>query len=123
MKKNDAIFLCLILGIALAFLLYQRFAIKQDDSGFVVVERDGSAEERYPLSEDRVIRLASELGNNTLTIQGGKAAVTEADCPDRICMKQGTIDKNGQSIICLPHRLVIRIESGEEDSVDGITGS
>ncbi len=123
MKKHDAIFLCLILGIACAIFLYQRFILEPDVSGVVVVERDGSVSERYPLSVDREVLLSSDLGSNTLTIKDGKASVSEADCPDRICMKQGTIDKNGQSIICLPHRLVIRIESGEEAAVDGITGS
>ncbi len=123
MKKHDAIFLCLILGIACAFFLYQRFAVKPDPACVVVVECDGSVSERYPLSEDREVVLSSDLGSNTLTIRDGKASVTEADCPDRICMKQGMIDKNGQSIICLPHRLVIRIESGEEADFDGVTGS
>ncbi|MCR4705333.1 MAG: NusG domain II-containing protein [Lachnospiraceae bacterium] len=123
MKKHDAIFLCLILGIACAFVLYQRFVIRPESSGFAVVERDGRVEARYPLSEDRKVFLSSDLGSNTLTIEDGKVSVSEADCPDRICMKQGTIDKNGQSIICLPHRLVIRIESGEEASVDGVSGS
>ena len=41
-----------------------------------------------------------------------------SDCPDQICVKQGKIKKQGESIICLPHKLVIRIASEEYPEVD-----
>lgn len=54
----------------------------------------------------------------------GGISIEDADCPDKICLKQGFINKPGQSIICLPHKLVIEIigDTKEEKSseIDGI---
>ena len=73
---------------------------------------------RYPLSEDRTVRIESPGGYNLLTIAGGAAAVTEADCGDHTCVRTGEIRLDGQSIICLPHKVVITVEGGEADGVD-----
>jgi hypothetical protein len=54
---------------------------------------------------------------NTLVIEGGRARIEAADCPDKLCVKQRAISKAGESIICLPHKLVIRIS--RESGVDG----
>ena len=54
---------------------------------------------------------------NTLVINGGKASIVSADCPDKLCVHQQEISKAGESIICLPHKLVVRIEgTGEVDA-------
>jgi hypothetical protein len=42
----------------------------------------------------------------------------DADCPDKLCEKQGKISKNGQSIICLPNKIVIKINSDTDTDVD-----
>ncbi|WP_440248169.1 NusG domain II-containing protein [Catenibacterium faecis] len=41
-----------------------------------------------------------------------------ATCPDHLCIKQGTINKKGQSIICLPHKLIVEVVSGDEKQQD-----
>ena len=45
----------------------------------------------------------------------------EADCPDRLCVKQKAICKNGETIVCLPHKVVVEIRSQEENLLDGQT--
>ena len=55
-----------------------------------------------------------------MTIQDGQAFIEEADCPDKLCVKHKPISRNGESIICLPHKLAIRIVGGEEEEVDVI---
>ena len=45
-----------------------------------------------------------------------------ADCPDQVCVRQGAVRYNGESIVCLPHRLIVSIEGGVENGVDGSTG-
>lgn len=77
----------------------------------------------YPLTEDGVYVLSgAEKGTNLLKVQAGKAWIESADCPDGLCIRQGSISKSGQSIICLPHKLVITIEGGEKAEVDAIAG-
>ena len=58
---------------------------------------------------------------NLLVIQDGKADVTEASCPDGICVNHRAISKQGQSIVCLPNKVVVEIENGEESDLDAVT--
>ena len=77
-----------------------------------VVTVDGGEIARYSLLEDREVRLEAGEGYNILTISGGRAAVTEADCGDHTCVGAGWIGRQGEAVICLPHRLVVYIEGG-----------
>ena len=91
------------------------------DGGAVVVEQDGRETARYALSEDRTVRIEGEGGYNLLVIQGGEAWLSEADCPTQLCVKTGKIRYAGQSIVCLPHRLAMRIVGGAS-ALDAVTG-
>ena len=91
------------------------------DGGAVVVEQDGRETARYALSEDRIVRIEGERGFNLLVIQGGEAWLSEADCPTQLCVKTGKIRFAGQSIVCLPHRLAVRILGGAS-ALDAVTG-
>ena len=52
----------------------------------------------------------SDLGYNTIRVENGSVAIVEADCPDQICVNQGSISDSAVPIVCLPHRLVIQIK-------------
>ena len=91
------------------------------DGGAIVVEQDGRETARYALSEDRIVRIEGERGFNLLVIQGGEAWLSEADCPTQLCVKTGKIRYAGQSIVCLPHRLAVRILGGVS-ALDAVTG-
>ena len=53
-----------------------------------------------------------------LTVEDGAASVTEADCPDKICVEQGRVRYTGQCITCLPNKLTVTLEGGEAPAVD-----
>ena len=55
---------------------------------------------------------SADGGYNTITVKDGSISVTDADCPDKICVKTAPISDGIQSIVCMPHKLVIRIETG-----------
>jgi len=76
----------------------------------VVVSVNGETVRTLPLSEthEEVFRTSSG-GSNTLHIQGGKAWVTDASCPDHICEKTGQISEAGEVIVCMPNRLIVQI--------------
>ena len=61
-----------------------------------------------------------EGGSNTVTVRPGRICVSEADCPDRICVEQGWLTDQASPIVCLPHRLVIRL-AGADGTVDAET--
>ena len=68
----------------------------------------------YSLSKDGEYSLNG--GTNTLIIKDGK---TDADCPDKLCVRQGKISRNGETITCLPNKLTVTVidEKGEVDLV------
>ncbi len=71
----------------------------------------------YSLSRDGEYSLNG--GTNTLIIKDGKAYMTDADCPDKLCVRQGKISRNGETITCLPNKLTVTVidEKGEVDLV------
>lgn len=88
------------------------------DAGKTVeVTVDGDVVARLPLAQDAVFDIPAVDGENRLVIAGGKAAITQADCPDAVCVRTNAISHSGQSIVCLPHRVVVTITG--EAAVDG----
>lgn len=78
-----------------------------------VVIIDGERVASYPLSRDietELITGQNGEGRNILIIENGKARIESASCPDLICAKHKPIDQVGDTIVCLPNRLVIEIE-------------
>ena len=108
----------LLLGGALALFLW----LTRQAGGTVSVQIDGKAVMELPLSEDTQIVLGEGKHTNTLVIRGGLAQVVDASCPDRICVRQGAVQYAGESIVCLPHKLVVTVEGGPPSSIDGIAG-
>ena len=113
MKKGDIILILLILLVAgSAFGIYRAF------TGEAVVYVDGEVEGRYSLNEDQTIEING--GTNTLVIENGSASMEKADCPDQVCVRHSAISRNGESIICLPHEVVVSIEDGESSGADAV---
>jgi Protein of unknown function (DUF1312). len=87
----------------------------------VYIEVDGKLYEELPLSKDKTVTVRVDGGGyNVVEIKGGKVRISDANCPDRVCVRQGWIDRSGENIICLPHRVVVRI-SGRMKNVDQVT--
>ena len=117
--RNDillGIFFILLTGI----LLWIYSVGNTDTDAVVKIERDGEVLQTLPLNEDDRLEIKSEYGINIIEICSGKVKMKEADCSDHYCEKRGTISKMGESIICLPHKLVITIESRDEEGLDAI---
>ncbi len=116
--KKDII---LLLGIILAaFLLWLiPYLLNKDASAMVTVYQNGHEIGKYPLGKEQTISIPyGEGGYNLLFISGGEASISDADCPDGLCVRQRAVDRNGESIICLPHKLVIQITAGKERELD-----
>ncbi len=117
-KRWDFLLIAGVLLAAAGVWLFGRFT--REEGACVVVSVDGEEQGRYPLSEPLETEIRTEQGHNLLVIVDGQAKVTEADCPDRLCVNQKAIRYQGESIICLPHKLTVTIEGGEEGSLDAV---
>ena len=113
--------LIVIVGLLLlAAVLWLVLSIGREEGGVAVVRVDGVETERHLLSVDGVFPLNG--GSNILVIEGGQAWLSEANCPDLICVRQGKIHYTGQVITCLPNRLTVTVEGGESNGVDFTVG-
>lgn len=65
---------------------------------------------QQPLTANAEYLVQTKYGQNTVVVQNGSCFVKNADCRDAICQKSGKISRRGQSIVCLPHRLVVEVE-------------
>lgn len=63
-----------------------------------------------------------EDGYNVVEVERGRIRVSEADCPDKVCVRRGWVSDSAAPIACLPHRLVIQLEGGGEAGIDGVAG-
>ena len=88
------------------------------------ITRDGVLLEEIDLTKTQApfsFLLEEGRGRNLISVEQGRIRVSEADCPDQICVDQGWISDGTVPIVCLPHRLMIQIVGGEE-GLDGGAG-
>lgn len=118
MKRNDLILIggiLLVGAIALVYLFFFRPAGEK-----VEITIDGDLYKTYSLAENVTEEIHTEGGNcNTLIIRDGKAMMESATCPDGICVDHSPIFREGESIVCLPNRVVVTVvgDGGEAPDV------
>ncbi len=117
-KPNKADITLIAVLIAVTVAGFAALWLTLDGGDVAVVYVDGEVWGRYRLDEDKTVEIETEYGHNVLIIKDGKADVTEADCPDRTCVSSRAVDKIGQTIICLPHKLTVKIEGGNKANAD-----
>lgn len=106
--------------LLLAGLLSLGRTLTRRQGGQAVLYVDGVRSASYPLDEDAVIRWETADGTsfNQLEIRDGAADMTDAGCPDLLCVHMRPIRYAGESILCLPNRLEVRIEGNDPGEVD-----
>ena len=121
MKKKDIILIAAVLVIAL--ISFAAIKMTQKDGKEVVVTVKGEEVYKTSISKDQIYKIPVKNGTNTMQIKDGKVTMKEADCRDQICADHKAIEKSGEPIVCLPHKVVIEIksENGKEQELDGVT--
>lgn len=115
--KNDIIFVSVLLLMISVIGIFYFFFRGEGDTVIVTVDREIYGE--YPLESDLVLEIRTEDSLNTLVIRDGKAYMETADCPDGICTAHRPIFRDGESIICLPNKVVVTVvaKDGEEPDI------
>lgn len=125
-KKWDIILIVLL--ISLSFIPELVFGImmgKSYNETYAEITLDGKPYKKIPLSghsgEDQ-IDVTTEYGYNIIKISNHSIGIMDSDCPDKICIKSGFISKPGETLVCLPHKLMIGIKGDDnKNNVDIIT--
>ncbi len=112
-RKADvilAIFL-VIAGLAVSYA----FSTGQETGQMAVISAGGKEYASYSLLEDRVVTIDQDGHTNKITIKGGHVSMTFSDCANQNCVQQGEISDPSQSIVCLPNKVVVEIQGGNEE--------
>ena len=107
-KWDKALTVAVLLAAALSFFAVPK-AVVARGGAVVEITAGGKAAHWAQLRGNTFIDIAGSGGRCRLEIRSERARVVDADCPKRLCLEQGWIEGSGQSIICLPHRVVISI--------------
>ena len=116
-RKSDIILIavCLLLAAVSLLAMYAN----RETGAKACVYVDGELKATYPLDKDTVVTLETEDGSfNVLTVADGRADMTDAGCPDKLCVDMHSIAYAGETITCLPNKTVIKIEGGAPEGVD-----
>ncbi len=121
-NRYDALVVLAVLALAALLAVKPFLAANAPQSGAltVVVTADGQTLDRLPLADFGTRTYESSGYTLTLTAADGALSVTESDCPNQDCVRSGAISRAGQSIVCLPARIVAEL-TGEAD-YDLVTG-
>ncbi|MDD6155122.1 MAG: NusG domain II-containing protein [Eubacteriales bacterium] len=119
LKKGDFVlfFVLILLGISVFSFTY----LSSSEGKTAVVRLNGEVYGNYSLDKDKKVTIRQKNGYvNEFTIKDGHVQMTYANCGNQVCVRTGTIEKTGQQIVCLPHRLTITITGGD-DGYDGLS--
>lgn len=120
-RKGDLIIYFLVILITILPFLLSELTIKSKPDNldlnktYVEIDYNGN-KYSYSLLENQEIILKNGL--IIVEIKDKKVRVKQSDCPDKICVKRGWIEKPGQFIICMPNKLIVKIVGNEQyDSI------
>lgn len=113
MKKYDYVIIVLVVAIALGSLGV--LAIKPRggySSKYVEISSENKLYKKIYLnsSTNERFTVKNKFGENEIEISNGSVRILDADCPDKICVKDGAIREPGQILVCLPNKVVVEIK-------------
>lgn len=135
-KKGDIIIIAALITLSLALgVAAVVTSVREADGGartYAVITRGGEEIARLPLNSDTeyiisdsdAINVSAAISvsaaYNVIVVSGGRVYMSEANCPDRVCVSDGAISRPGQYIVCLPNRVVVTIESEDGAEIDSV---
>lgn len=122
MKKKDLILICSVLVLAAAFWLIPRAVgiFGNSEAQKLRITVSGKEYGVYSLDEDQVIKIGD---TNVCEIKDNKVTMISAECPDQLCIHQGPIRLQGETIVCLPNKVVLEVtgmKQTDEEALDEI---
>ncbi len=110
------IFICVLFNAG----LFYYFGSGMSQGSWVVIEVDQKRVARYSLSMDRVTHVKGPLGITEVEIRDGKARILRSPCRLKVCIKSGYIQYADRISVCLPNRVVVRVEGNIQRGLDAV---
>lgn len=124
MKKLDYVVIITLIAVSLlssGIILYSSARSKYA-SQYIEISIGGELYKKIPFSSstEETMDVKTDLGENRIRISEGKVQILDADCPDKVCIRDGAISKPGQALVCLPNQLVIEIKGVKSNETDDV---
>lgn len=123
LKKGDlflALALLMIAVIVFCFILFRGM----EEATSITIEVDGRLYGKYSMKEDKIIKIKGHKTNdctNIVQVKDGVVFIREASCPDQYCVKHKPINRRGETIVCLPNKLIVTVDKGKDCELDAVT--
>ena len=120
-SKFDLILVILVLffsGFLIFRTAYNRVRQSAQAASKAVIYQDSRMLESVDLDKDSLFSILN--GKMQIKVKDGKIRVTQADCPQHLCVNMGWIEYSGQSIVCVPNKILIEIKSAGPELVDAV---
>ena len=114
-KKKDVVLVIAVLVLAGIVSIFFQFSQKEE-SEYVRIAIDGKEYGSYLIEENRIIEIRNAYGKNKIVIENHEVFMEYADCPDQYCVKHKAISKTNETIVCLPHKLVVELYGEKKEA-------
>lgn len=114
MKKKDIL---LILGVLIVITACYGIitVINSKNAGSIEIYVDNKLYKTVSINDKEEFKIENRGGYNTVKIHDKGVEIIDASCPDKVCVHTGFINKPSQSIVCIPNRVSIKINTNEKD--------
>lgn len=117
LNKYD--YFLMIIFILMFIFLFVVFSNDHELGKTVSIYVDGQLYQELPLDVDATVVIDDGKHENTIVIENGQVYISEANCPDGICLRASPISRSNELIVCLPNKVYVEINGDGEDEIDG----
>lgn len=108
LKKSDWILIGVLIVAGMMVVVSQH--LNKQEGSQVEITVDGEVYKKLNLNKDEEVRIPCEGGHyNIVQVRNGAVDMLEADCKNQVCVKSARIDEVGETIVCLPHKVIVKI--------------
>ena len=122
MKKGDVILIIGIVLFSLSSIFYIKYFLNRDtDTKYLSIQVNGREINTIDIlnpDNDQEFEIDTEYGKNKVIIEDGYVRIRSANCPDQVCVIHKKISKTGETIVCLPNKLVLEIKGDNDDKIE-----
>ena len=120
LRLGDFVIVAIVLALAATVAL--PFLTGGGEALYAEIYQDEALVKRVPLTEGlhETVTIDGSV-QNIIEIDGRTVRFSESTCPDQVCVRTGTLTRAGQTAVCLPNRVIVRLRGGAPE-VDAVAG-